>query len=253
MPTLQLIAPTLPEGFCPLTEQERVNAYFDGAQVQQNTSFDNIVISDTAPGANERDKLWFRLTPGTLAPTGKLFRYFDGKWVLPHPVPAGGEERRIWKGTILGGGSLEEYDGGSIGAVGDAAGPMWEVDTDFEGRLPVGVGAMPNGTSVSLGEEIGGDKVTLTNANIRNHSHFALAAVYAVSAAVPSATVYATFSGGGTGQENYILQSSATVPTVAPTSNAGGDTAANDPVTIVPPVRGCYFIKRTARLYYVAT
>ena len=54
--------------------------------------------------------------------------------------PASSGREIVWNGTEAG---LNTYGGGDAGAVGDASGPLWQINHDFNGRMIVGVGDIP--------------------------------------------------------------------------------------------------------------
>ena len=92
-----------------------------------------LLVQNTTPTSAQRNFGWYNTD------TGRTLFWNSGlsTWASVHPSTPSGNERRIWMGTTV---ELETYDGGASGAVGLAAGPMWEVDSDFTGRSPMGVG-----------------------------------------------------------------------------------------------------------------
>lgn len=96
-------------------------------------------VSDVAPA--DDTLIWYRLNASTNSmdlPTPFIYSTFYGQWVALHPVPASGKQRSLWVGTPA---ELEVYDGGEVAAVSPTTGPFWEVDTDYEDRVPGGVKA----------------------------------------------------------------------------------------------------------------
>lgn len=106
-----------------------------------------VYVSDTPPADNSY--VWFQIDPttkGQVYPTPFLYSTHYGQWIALYPVPALDNERRLWVGTPV---ELETYDGGAAGAVTDTTGPFWEIDTDFEDRIPGGVKAAGTIAAVS--------------------------------------------------------------------------------------------------------
>lgn len=110
-------------------------------------------IGPNQPVSSLRDRPWLVTDSDTGAPVagmgGATWAPAYGKWVVEYPVPASGFERRIWVGTLN---DLETYDGGTVGTVSDTTGPFWEQDTDFDDKVPIGVGAVvtPVGTNLDV-------------------------------------------------------------------------------------------------------
>lgn len=239
MPEPSLIPPTIPEDFCQLTPQEQVNLIIGGTVIAPTTSFDNLLIQASMPNPNQRSKAWLRLEGGDLTPD-KIYKYALGAWLSKHPVPASGDARQMWVGSEL---SLQTYDGGDGDPVGPAAGPMWEVDHDYDGRMPMGPGAIPGSNpadTIAVGEEKGSGSHTLTVAELPAHNHPPLNA----GGNVDGFLNHTTTTGNPynpTGSGDAVVE--------ATTGNTGGDT----PFSTLSPALGTFFIKRTARIFYKAT
>lgn len=141
-----------------------------------------IVMGSDIPAAGDRDKIWVRLNAGDLTLEGIYI--YSGAWHRPHPIASSSKERMIWTGTEA---ELWAYDGGSgenpsSVAPTDMGGAMWEVDTDFNFRFPLGIGANNTGTngttyngdpatSVAQGATGGAEKVALSNDESPDHVH----------------------------------------------------------------------------------
>lgn len=207
---------------------------------------DGVIISDTAPAAEDRDKAWIK-TNATAPLWPPIFIFYNGMWVMPNPEPASGDSRRIWVGSLA---SLITYDGGDAGALSAAGGAMWEEDTDFRDRIPMGVGAsLAAAVSTNYGDADA--SLTLLDANYKNHTHFiANATPNAAGTPQLSASTYLSWTGGGLGNENYVLLGGTVAATVGISSTVGGAAGNNDPFSILNPVRGIYVIRRTSRVYY---
>lgn len=229
---------SFPPNYCPATYQQLYNdmiALLTGS-IPGNFTFVN--YGPTTPDADDQDKPWIRT--GAMGEPDRTYNYFSGSWAALNPTPASGSERRLWTGPLTGVGGLDTYDGGSVGAVTATSGPMWEEDTNFAGKVPVGVGTLsPSGTVLAVGDTGGVDQVTQTIAQLAAHSHGP------DTVTDPTATSIVQNTSGATGQGT---SAGGTFNINAPTT---GITGASDPMNTMPPYRTVYFIKRTARIYYV--
>ena len=230
MPNLTLItltAPSLPVNYCPASYQKLANDIIGGTQATFNSTIGNSFFNfgPTYPAINNQIFPW-------LDQDGNWWIYDQSLWLRKNPVAAGGFDRRIFVGTTT---DLLSYDGGDGTATATTTtGPMWMVDTEFEARFPVGVGAfVASGAVAVLGKTTstsiaGEDQHTLTVPEIPAHTHnfFPL--------------VTADANNGGANGVQY-----GTTANVA-TSSTGGGAAHNN----LPPFYGVYFIKRTIRVYY---
>lgn len=241
---LPIVPPSLPSGYCPTTWQQLANEIVGKAVVQfTSSSFTVVITSATAPAATDRDKLWFNTNDD------RIYRFHDGAWLNEHEEAPSGLARRIYIGTLT---QLQTYDGGDTDASGDASGPMWERDTDFNDRIPIGVGST---LATTVGTNYGDSdaSITLSDTNIQDHRHFIAANLNVSSQPAPTASNQIAYSAGGTGNENYIFQGTSTGATIGRTSTVGAATGANEAFSILNPVRGVYLVKRTARIYRKAT
>ena len=236
MPNLTLITltpPNLPIGYCPTSYQTLANDIVSNTQATFNSSIGNSFFNygPTTPTLNNQVYPW-------LDEDGNWWVFNGGFWSRKNPVPAGSYERRIFVGTT---GDLQTYDGGNTNAASAWSGPMWEVDTAFEARFPVGVGTFAtsgvvsvNGTTTSTAVA-GEDKHTLVVGEIPSHTHQILDQYINLvqRGAADSSAFSPTNRSEGTAN-------------LLPTTSSGGSAAHNN----LPPFYGVYFIKRTARVYY---
>lgn len=146
MPNLNLItltAPTLPLGYCPATYQNLALDIINGTQATFNSTVGNSFFNTgaSAPAVNNQIFPWFDND-------GQWWIFSGGVWARENPTPALSGERKMWVGTIS---DLQAYDGGDGTATTPStyAGAMWEVDTEFAARFPVGVGAFAASGSVA--------------------------------------------------------------------------------------------------------
>jgi hypothetical protein len=230
MPNLTLITltpPSLPIGYCPTNYQQLANDVISGTQANFNSSIGNSFFNfgPTTPALNNQVYPW-------LDEDGNWWVYNQGRWARKNPVSKTSDERRIYVGTTT---DLLSYDGGDGTATAtDFTGPMWQVDTEFDARFPVGAGTFAaSGVVVVQGKVTstavaGEDRHTLTIPEMPSHTH----------SFFPLVTADAN-NGGANGVQYGTTASVATTST-------GGDAPHNN----LPPFYGVYFIKRTARVYY---
>lgn len=235
---IQGIPPTLPENYCPADWQEFVNKIIEESQFTMNIdgpiAFYN--YGPTEPSAENRVYPWLRTIAGAV---DRWYSYKNGNWVSLHPIAAADYERRLYIGSTV---DLETYDGGDTDAIGDASGPMWEVDTDFAGRSPMGPGAVPDSTTtVTVGNDFGSGVHTLIEDELPAHTHPTTLDAMGVDSGTFRT---ALFDVSNTPSSAVVVDGYTLTPDLT-----GGDDAHNN----LHPVRGIYVIKRTARLYYKAT
>lgn len=225
---LALNAGQLPYSCYPSDPQTLINDAFRLGSALMPT-IKGVVIGDSSPPTSDQDKLWIKTSSG--APIGQ-FIFFNAKWVWPHAAPAGGSERRMWVGTIA---DLITYDGGDVNALGPASGAMWEVDANFDNRIPIGAGA-----TAALNTNAGATTYTLIGTDIPAHTH----------------TIGVDGTGNATDGLVGELRAAATNVDFLPATPANSlgvtrpnQTAAATAFSILNPVRGLYLIKRSSRVY----
>jgi hypothetical protein len=274
--SLSLIPPTLPSDFCTLSTQEQTNLLIAGTQVTGSVE-GGIVFSTDEPGVDDRDKAWGLLNPDG-SYSGKIFTYDDGNWGSQHPYAVSGDVRLIWTGIEA---DVWSFDGGdgvdpAITAPTTFTGAMWEVDTVFAGRSPMGVGAISGSDpakNITLGESYGQGSVTLLDDQVfsaKSHKHVfgrtwnttgdtSLNTFGATSPPYPDAANLFGWSVGSDAESSASVQlSSATISgyyliTSEAYNSVTGEAVSletNQPHQNVHPVVGVYLIKRTARQYY---
>lgn len=229
MPTilLPILPGTLPPSSCFATEQERLVAFAANLQAQlDGQAFYN--FGDTKPTPANQGYPWLR--------TQDMRWYlFSGQWITPNPETSA-FIRRLFVGTTV---DLQTYDGGDAGVPSDRSGPMWEVDTAFEGRSPMGPGTLPlSGTVVTVANNFGADEHSLS--------------VTELPTPIPLVGLMNDWGSGPTTPAPFrILADDAYVDgTINVSTNfdiVGGGQGHNS----LGPVRGCYVIKRVlTRLFY---
>jgi hypothetical protein len=242
MPNLTLItltAPSLPANYCPASYQKLANDIIGGTQATFNSTIGNSFFNfgPTYPAINNRIYPW-------LDENGQWWIYDQGFWLRKNPVTAA-YERRIYVGTTT---DLLSYDGGDGTATATTlTGPMWEVDTEFEARFPVGVGAfVASGAVAVMGKAtstaiVGEDQHTLSAPEIPSHTH-------SLGANGKPAVFWDNFvqEAGGDGNPSFSFNQSVPETSTSTGGVIGGGGAHNN----LPPFYGVYFIKRTIRVYY---
>lgn len=239
MPTIliQTSPGVVPEGFCPSGEtfwQQVYELFLSLTQysLQANQAFYN--YGNVIPTPENRVYPWIRSSGGY---PDRTYQYAGGLWLSKHPLPPG--FTAIAPATITSQALLDVWDEGETGAVGFYTGPFWEIDTDFEGRSPMGAGAIPTSNpakTLAVGEEYGEGAHTQLADEVGPHTH------------LPSPKTMATSPGSGSVQGILFGGTGDARPDLAVLANTYATTQQAMPV--IHPVRGRYFIKRTARLYY---
>lgn len=187
---------------------------------------------------------------------GEMVRWyqFDGvNWLSPHPVPPNSPEIRIWIGAEQ---ALWSYDGGdgtdpSTILPTANTGAMWQVETLFQFRFPLGVGANTAGfdgnipSQAAVQEQGGDERVVLTNDELAPHTHFIAADDPGSTGLPPTATTQVSKYINLVGTPEMA---GSTLPaTLGLTSPSEGGSKSHQNM---PPYVGVYFIKRTTRIYY---
>lgn len=228
MPTvlLPLIPGTLVPGVCYSDEQTRLNAYAEALSAQlPGQAFYN--YGDSVPAVENNAYPWLRTTDG-------LWYRFSGSWISPVGPAYDVSVRRLWVGSLL---LLRTYDGGDTDPASDRSGPMWVEDTDFQGRSPMGPGAISGSDpakTLAVVENHGAGANTLVSGNVPEHLH---AVKYSTST---SGTGFPSVGDGSTHDKTFNTELS-------------GGSATPTPINNVHPVRGCFIIKWSGRLYRKAS
>jgi len=252
MPIQMIVTPgSLPEGFCPSSEQVRLNAYAQFMQVYFPLGLSTFNIGSTKPDPDQNTFPWYRLNND--GSPDDWYYYFNGYWLRKNQTPASSSVAQFWTGTLS---AMATYDGGEGDytvntdgtitptiAISSITGPMWEVNTYMQGRFPLGVSNTATIIKDAYGNTInqwaqgsqGGEiQHTLTRVENAPHTHTAYISTGDVS-------------GEGTYFNGPVV--------VGNTSVSGGDTingVANTPVghQNMPPYYVGYWMQRTSRVFY---
>ena len=208
--------------YCFTTPQQLALDIVNGLSGSLLGDSSQFTVSIATPSTDNQDRPWLRLNAD--GSPDRLYYFWQGQWCSLHQIPQSSSVRKIWVGTT---GELETFDGGASGTVTDTTGPMWEEDTEMAARFPFGVGTTANETVITVKGTGGEDEHTLTIPELPAHTHDS----YGDGSSKPLEQ---------TGGDNFGTN---------PTTSTGGD----EPHNNLPPYYGVYFIKRTARRFYVAS
>jgi len=231
---IDLIPPTLPQGFCPQTEQERVNAYFNGGKAKLPSGLDKVVVSKTTPGVNDQDKVWYRLLNDDTPDPRNPYMFYNGNWISPHYVPANDKRLFIWSGTFD---DVKTLDYGVDEAIGDIAGPFWVVVAALAGKFPVGVGTVGS-TAIAVNGTGGSHEIEVKKENLP-----------AEGVTLPDKVIGQPGAGKGTFSLNGDQNPPDDFKYVTTSDNLGD----GKKIEHLPPFYGVYFIQRTARKFWIPT
>lgn len=244
---LPLLAGNWPQGLCPSSSQENLNAIASLLKaVLPGQTFYN--YGDTKPAPEYQSYPW-------LYSTDMRWYKFSGVWQSPNPETST-LSRRIFVGNES---DVWAYDGGdgsdpSTTAPTATSGAMWEVDHSLDGRVPIGAGVIPTSSpSASVlvggtGDDQGGSgeyKHTISTIESPKHDHGMIDPnTDPNQVGVPVFEYTASQWRGNNGPTARIAQF----------TPFGGDPAnggATSPHNNMQPYYGVFFIRRTARVYYV--
>lgn len=244
----QLTIPSLASECYPDSAQALITEAFSKTRGQLD-DITGVIISASAPAVDDRDKMWVRVDANG-RPNGQ-FIYAGGQWTWKNEEEDKGNARRLFVGTTA---QVWSYDGGdgsdpATTTPTATTGAMWEVDTLFAGRIPMGPGTIPDSDPakvLAVNETYGSGVHTQAADEVAPHTH----PLTADSSIVNGNNIKVVASGsggsglqiGGSGSPSSDLQVQANEYTGA----------AQEAMNIVPPVYGTYVIKRTGRTHYVA-
>lgn len=233
-----LTTPVLDQDCWPALPQALLNEAFEKTRGQL-ADLTGVIASSTTPDPSDRDKLWIKLESPNGPPIGQFF-YGGGDWLWPYDgdtrkVIKG--ERMLWVGNSA---DIPTLGGGTAGVTTVKLGAFWEIDTLFEGRSPIGVGAIPDAIpakSITSEENYGEGAHLQLEEEVGPHGH-----------GLPTLTdAMRTTLAPGSGSNNDDSISGAGFMGLATFSKIGDVTQVGMP--IIHPVRGIYFLKRTIRIW----
>lgn len=244
-----------PAGFCPTTEQERLNKYVQHMTGSLPGGYSTFVIGNEKPIAADQNKAWLRLD--SAGRVERMYTFANGSWQSPHPIPVG--FIMLYMGDITSIGNFDRSDGSTGSTISENAGPFWEELKDlratgtaqpFYGRCAVHpdpsgnlitnqtvslttAGGTGTGNRIVYGSTGGTERHTLVSSEIPDHVHLFTGSQKAINNGT-AATVTNVYSPDPTSTQNSTL------------NGGGGD----QPHQNMMPFFGCYYIRRTARTHY---
>lgn len=234
MADVQVLARTLPSGFCPATYQEMLNGFSTHQYVQIDTSTISLIASTTKPIITT--VAWLQLDQ--LGRPVRIYYFAVGAWLSLHPQPPGFV--MPWFDAVP---TFSSFDGGDAQIESQYSGPMWEeiVDTDIVARFPLAKGTLASGTIIAQGDTGGEEKHILELEEMPAHVH--------------NVTTGPTVGNDDKGPN--VTSGSAPVeppnPIIdLPEDVMGGDEDENTVAhNNMPPYRGMCWLRRTSRMFYV--
>lgn len=258
---IQAVPGTLPYSCYPATPQQLNVDIITLAQFFLSQNFPGIYIGPTSspPPADQRDRAWLN------SDNQRIYLWISGAWQREYDVPANGGENRIIRISANDYNSEQGGDAVTVG-VGPSVGPLWIEDTDFAGRVPIGIGTIPTSSPAASIASIGDTQDSLGNSG--QYAHTLTEAEGALGSHIHGMGL--TESGGGRHFELFTNASSP-VPSTAAIAFGSGDTPSRGNVTqadmftlppgaagggvtatafqLMQPYLGRIFVKRTARVY----
>lgn len=214
---------SLPDGSCFQTPQQTLDLFVRYMAVYWNEQYSLFNYGNTVPGPDDQLKPWVRLnTDGKI---DRLYSFANGNWIAPHPLFS--NFTCMWHvSDATAAAGIATLDGGNTNPVSATDGPFWEIVTTLGGRFPVGAGTGYSGVSTFPSLSIGGEEAhALTFPELAGFT--------------------APITGGS------VPGAAGTTPGIAPVITPTG--VAGTPHNNTPAYFCLYFIKRTARLYYLAS
>jgi len=218
---------------CYSSWQAAINDAFDKGYALLLDTLKGVLVQDGTPTPDQQtNQLWWQTIAGAPGYGGYIF--YNGLWVLRHPMPPGAVI--MWEGDIT---TLDTFDGGQAGAVTSTTGPFWEQVTEIAARFPIAPGTLPSGAVVNNGDTGGAETQTIT------------------AAMLPDITLNASGLGRATASNEVAdpggaLLGIGSLPGTAytgPVATLGGS---GTPFDLAPPYYALWFIRRTDRLYRTA-
>jgi hypothetical protein len=221
-------------------------------------NYNLVNYGSNTPSAEDQDKPWIRTNVD--GSPDRVYVYFNGNWVAPHPVqPSQAHLRWLWVGSVV---ALRSFDGGdgSSDAPTPTTGAMWEVDTAVDAKFLCTPGTFATAGELAVNSSLtatgvaGADEHTLAVSETPAHTHKCVDSTTILTSdsgteMEPDSVIAISRHAGSTTTRNYILRKGDGPPDTGVTTSSGG----GDPHNNLPPMYGIYLIKRTARTYYVAS
>lgn len=224
---VQVLARSLPSGFCPATYQEILNGFSAHQYVQIDTTSLTLVVSATKP--TDTGVAWMQLDQ--FGRPVRIYIFAQGAWLSLHPQPSGFV--MPWFDALP---TFTTFDGGDANALSAISGPMWERITTLDAKFPLTAGTLPSGTVVAQGGTGGEEKHALTVPELPAHNH-------------TGDSGFTTGDDDGAGER---LTSGQNTGNDRPAVNLVIDNTGDDePHNNMPPYVGMAWLRRTSRMFYV--
>lgn len=224
-------AKSLPSGFCPTTEQARLNAYASALVGVTTTAVELFVVDSATPAISS--KVWIRLnSDGSI---DRPYKVVDGAWKSRHPLQPG--SIMLWRGAQA---DIANIDGGIAGTATIDTGPFWKEITEAIGRTAVhpdpsrtllqNQTVTGGGSAVIVGSTGGEERHTLAATEIPNHVHSLFTANINTGSGTAAGVIATSGNSFATGN-----------PTTSPIGQAHQN---------MQPFIGMYYVERTTRIFY---
>jgi hypothetical protein len=266
MPDLPLTPGTLATDCYPASAQAFYDEMFaKGIAVMPDIA--GLLIQDAAPDPADRGSKGWIPTAGNIPIfPGYVFVWHAtvGHWVCRNPIGASDESRRIYVGTKA---SVGTYDGGDANPLGIASGPMWEIDTIFDGSAPVGVGLIPGSSPAATilapkdtqddQGQSGEYAHTLTEAEGATGAHVHPVGIFnptsddAFLNHLSAPVAVANYNGKYISGNSSVIIAPETTADIFTLANNNGAGTVSDPHNNMQPYVGVFFLKRTARQFWI--
>lgn len=198
------------------------------------------------PAPEHRDKPWHRLHPD--GRPDRVYNYSpDGLWLSRFFVDP---PFTFWYTGAGLDADIGALHGGEVGTVGDFIGPFWKKVAGFEGRSPMVPGTLGSGASITVGADYGAEEFSLTALNLPTHFHDIIGDNTGATGAGDGGWLIGTGAIGPARDLDTNVPSQNARRETGRTEGAGELAADIDPISNVHPVRGVWFLERTARLYH---
>src|SRR3990167_283235 len=252
MPTQYPLTPgSLASNCWPAAPQTLYNEMFQKGYV--TLDLQGVIMSQAAPGATDRDKLWVKLDISN-QPVG-IFKFQGGNWIWPHEIPPSDKRLIPFYGSAA---EIITLDGGEAGAISTTTGAFWQEHSTIVGRVPIGVGLIPGSdpaVTTAVEDTGGAAQVEMDATHLAPHQHIVPACAIASNTTDPAptgspATVqYGIGKDQGTGR--VIDSTSGDWERAFPLTSEAPDTTVTpqEGLPIMPPYYAVYFLKRTIRQF----
>lgn len=236
---LQILGFTLPAGYDPVTWQRLVNTLASGLVARFPGTFLGINDGNGTPLPENRDKPW-NYRNGTTG-VGRIYNWSNvySLWIAEYHPVFSTFERMVWTGTEA---QLQTHDEGVNEPIDDTHGPFWEADHEFDFRLAMGAGTSPApaSTVLAVAQNLGSETHTILIAELPSPlGNVAVKRRTDLQDGGGSSAFTDTGSNIGAAQDLPAVNSSVTPSPLAQL-----------PLSLTPRVRGVFFARRSARLYY---